>query len=107
MAVLALTDLLPGTTQTTSVISIPKTALNLTSENVDADKFVAAVAIKVKELMTQAQFDAEYEQNVYASDGFDGFSTKNNGTEDISFLVRQIVINLGKPDEATLNPEDY
>ncbi|NET70565.1 MAG: hypothetical protein F6K62_06155 [Sphaerospermopsis sp. SIO1G2] len=107
MAQLELTDLFPNASQTSLSITIPKSDLGLTLATNDADHFVAAVAIKAKEYMTQEQYDNNFEQRVYCTDGFSQFPVKNDGTNDIQFISRQIVINLVEPDEPTFNPENY
>jgi hypothetical protein len=103
-----ITDLIPDATVTAEGITIPFTALGY-SQNTSADKFVAAVIIAAKALLTRSQYDSEYEQNIYVEDGFDSFETRTDPADntDKRFQIKQLTVNLAKLDLATLNPEDY
>ncbi len=93
-----------STTQNTTTITLNKTDLGLTSATCTADQVVAAIVIKAKSVLTQSVFDAEPNQNIYLSDGFSSFTTRNN----TAYRVDQITINLAKIDSgSTLTPDDY
>ncbi|WP_353931432.1 hypothetical protein WJM97_02210 [Okeanomitos corallinicola TIOX110] len=109
MAEKSLQDVLgSNASQTSTQIFLDKTDIGLSpSESHSADQIISAIAITAKPILNQAQFDAEYEQKVYISEGFKSFTSKNDGTNDIEHRVDQIVINLAKEDDTSLNPEDY
>ncbi|MEA5619511.1 hypothetical protein VB711_16930 [Cronbergia sp. UHCC 0137] len=91
-------------TQTATDIILKKADLGITATTATSDQVLAAIAIKAKATHTETQFNTEADQNIYVSDGFKSFITKN----DESYILDQITINLAKPDTgATLNPNDY
>lgn len=104
MAEKTLTDLGGGCTQSATTITLNKSNLGLTAETCTLDQIILAIAVKAKNVMTQANFDSEPNQNLYLSDGFNSFTTK----EDQPWIVRQIIINFAKQDtETTIDPNDY
>ncbi len=107
MAQLTLTDIFPNATENATTITLTKADLGLTEATTTADRFVAGVVIKAKPIMTRTQYDSDIEQNVYISDGFNSFETRNDDTNDINYQIHQFNVNLSKTDQATLNPEDY
>ncbi|WP_353930956.1 hypothetical protein WJM97_22300 [Okeanomitos corallinicola TIOX110] len=109
MSELTLIDLFPGAIETATEITIPKADLNITSPTITADKFIVATVSIALVRMTLEQFEANIDQRVYLSaSGFDSFTFKNDGTNQIRHEVRQFSINLARPAPiSTLNPEDY
>ncbi|MBE9056352.1 hypothetical protein [Sphaerospermopsis sp. LEGE 08334] len=104
MAEKTLTDLGANCTQSSTTITLSKADLGLTAETCTLDQIILAIAVKAKAILTQANFDSEPNQNLYLSDGFNSFTTKNNE----SWILRQITINFAKQDtEATIDPNDY
>jgi hypothetical protein len=89
--------------QDATTITLSKADLGLTGATNTADQVITAIAIKAKPSLTQAKFDSEANQNVYITDGFASYTTKNNE----NYSVKQIVINMAKLDNSTPNPMDY
>lgn len=104
MAEKTLADLGSNCTQDATVITLSKAALGLTGATNTLDQIIAAIAIRSKAVLTQANYDSEATQNLYVVDGFSSLTNKNNQP----YRVDQITINLTKPDTgATLNAGDY
>jgi hypothetical protein len=62
--------------------------------------------LKLKAYLTQTAFDLDTDQSIYIEDGFKNFT--NRGTNNDSYRVDQIIVNLAKLDtEDVLNPNDY
>ncbi len=69
-----------------------------------AEGHLAAIILSAKTGLTQAGFDANTDQSIYASNGFNSFTTR--GTD--AYRVDQITFNLAKVDAgATLDPDNY
>lgn len=104
MAEKTLTDLGANCTQTETTITLNKANLGLTVADASLDQIMVAIAVKAATVLTQNNFETEANQNVYFSNGFSSFTTKNN----TAWVVRQLIINMAKPDtEATINPNTY
>lgn len=109
MAELTITDVFgAGASQTATTITIAKadlTGLTASSSNT-AESLLAGIILKAKESLTQTAFDANTDQSIYIETGFASFT--NRGTNNDSYRVDQLTINLAKLDSgATLDPDDY
>ncbi len=92
--------------QTATTITIAKADLpTLTaSANNTGSQILTAIAIKAKDVATQAVYDADTDKSIYVGSGFDSLSTRGNTAS----RTTQIVINMTKPDTAaTLDADDY
>jgi hypothetical protein len=75
-----------------------------TPSSATAEGHLTAILLTTQGTMTQAGFDADTDQSIYASNGFSSFTTR--GTTP--YRVDQITYNLAKIDSgATLDPDDY
>lgn len=100
----------PNATQTETELIISKTDLatkGLTpSANNTAESLFISLQLLARDNLTEANFQANYEQNIFYSDGFPTFLSKGEPPEN--WRVEQIQWNIGKVNQgATFNPNDY
>jgi hypothetical protein len=95
-------------TQDANTITIYKsdlTGLTPQAENT-AESIVVGMLLKILQTLSQDNFDANIDQSIYLSLGFPNFTFR--GTNQDSYRVDVININLAKPDTAgTIDPDDY
>lgn len=97
-----------GATQDSSTLTIQKSALTglTASGSNSAEALLVAIILKAQSYLTQANFDANIDQSIYAANGFSSFTTR--GTNNDAYRVDQITFNLAKLDTgSTLDPDDY
>ncbi|MBD2568368.1 hypothetical protein [Anabaena lutea] len=97
-----------GASQTATTVTITKADLpGLTaSPSNTAESLLAAIILFAKSFLTQTAFDANTDQSIYIETGFASFT--NRGTNNDSYRVDQLTINLAKIDSgSTLDPDDY
>ena len=95
-------------TQDSSTFTITKASLSglTASSSNSAESLLVAILLKAQSYLTQANFDANTDQSIYAATGFSSFTTR--GTNNDPYRVDQITFNLAKADTAsTLDPDDY
>ncbi|WGV23366.1 hypothetical protein [Halotia branconii] len=95
-------------TQTSTTITISKADLpGLTaSANNTAESLLVGLVLLAKQSLSQTNFDANLNQSIYVDNGFPTFTFR--GTNNDSYRVDQLTINLAKPDTAgTIDPDDY
>ncbi|MFN6565450.1 MAG: hypothetical protein RMY28_037395 [Nostoc sp. ChiSLP01] len=104
------TRLNSGATTSSSGLFIPESALQAaglsTPSTATAEGLFTAITKNAQSYLTQTNFDANTDQSIYLSSGFSSFTTR--GTNNDSYRVDQITINLAKLDtSATINPDNY
>ncbi len=104
------TRLANGATTPSAGLFIPDSALVTgtldTPSSGTAEGHFAAIAINAQTYLTQTNFDANTDQSIYISNGFSSFTTR--GTNNDSFRVDQLTINLAKADAgAALDAGNY
>jgi hypothetical protein len=104
-----LTDLFPNAHQDAMAITLMKGDLGLSDPDASLDKIIAAIILALKPVLTQENFNQEFDQNLYLTEGFgESLTTKNDGTSDVRFLVEPYIINLARPISlSAATPEDY
>ncbi len=100
-----------GATQSETTITISKAdlagvGLTVLSGNT-AESLLAAIALKAKEYLTPANFEANIDQSVTIDNGFNSIITRTlgNGTQG-EYRQFQLNFNFHKLDSQTLDPDD-
>ncbi|MBN3924001.1 hypothetical protein [Nostoc sp. NMS4] len=109
MAEPTLTDVFGASaTQTATTITITKadlSGLTPTSNNTP-ESLLTAIVLKAKTGLDKTTFDTNLDQSIYIDLGFPGFVFR--GTNNDSYRVDQLTVNLAKPDtQSTIDPDDY
>ncbi|YAF95169.1 MAG: hypothetical protein AB3A66_21735 [Nodularia sp. CChRGM 3473] len=96
--------------QDANTITISKsdlTSVGLTAAaNNNAEALFAAIMLKAKTHLTQANFDANIDQSIIIENGFSSFT--NRGVNNDSYRTDQLTVTLAKLDSgSTLDPDDY
>ncbi|MEH2210825.1 hypothetical protein [Nostoc sp.] len=104
------TRLASGATTPSAGLFIPDSALQTaglaTPNSASAEGHFAAINLNAQSYLTQTNFDANADQSLYLASGFSSFTTR--GTNNDSYRVDQITINLAKLDtSATIDPDNY
>ncbi len=104
------TRLASGASTPSAGLFIPDSALQgaglATPNTASAEGHFAAVTLNAKTYLSQTNFDANTDQNIYLASGFSSFTTR--GTNNDSYRVDQITTNLAKIDNsATIDPDNY
>lgn len=97
-----------GATQTATTITIVKADLpGLTASATNrAESLIVGILLKAKAGLAKTTFETELDQSVYIESGFPGFSFR--GTNNDSYRVDQLTVNLSKLDTAgIIDPDDY
>lgn len=97
-----------GATQDATTLTIHKADLpRLTpSANNTAESLLTGILLQAQTQETKANFDLNIDQSVYIEDGFPSFIFR--GTDNAPYEVRQLTVNLAKPDtSATIDPDNY
>lgn len=99
-------------TQSATTITISKTdlqAVGLTpSASNTAESLLAAVLFLAKNYLTQANFDANAQQSITILPGFNSIVQRDDGSGNfVELRQNQFNVNLHKPDESMLDPDDY
>lgn len=95
-------------TQSATTITITKADLpRLTASSTNTpESLLTAILLKAQDGLPQSTFDTNLDQSIYIALGFPGFAFR--GTNNDSYRVDQITVNLAKPDtSATIDPDDY
>lgn len=98
----------PNATQNATTITIQKADLpRLTpSANNTAESLLTGILLQAQTVLSQTNFDANIDQSIYLTPGFPGFTVR--GTDNASYRVDQITVNLAKIDtSAVIDPDDY
>ena len=101
-----------GATQSGSTLTISKTdlqAVGLTpSASNTAESLLAAVLFLAQNYLTQTNFDANLDQSVTITPGFNSIVQRDDGTGVfVEYRQNQFNVNLHKTDVTTLDPDDY
>lgn len=96
-------------TQTIDNLTIEKTGLTqygltVLVEN-PAQALLVAILLSAKGGLTRENFDTNINQNIYIEDGFSSFITR--GTNNIPYRIDQIIINLARTDDQSIDPDNY
>lgn len=97
-----------GATQDATTITLVKANFaTLTPAAINrAESLLAALLIKALAGLAQSTFDTNLDQSIYLALGFPGFAFR--GTNNDSYRVDQITVNLAKLDTSSLiDPDDY
>ncbi|MBD2628841.1 hypothetical protein [Trichormus variabilis] len=95
-----------GATQTSTTVTFLKSDIGVTAAEASGEAVLAGTALKAKEYLTQANFDANIDQSVVVEEGFSSFVTR--GESNTSYRNDQLTLTFSKVDSgATLNPNDY
>lgn len=100
MAELALTDLFPGATQTSTSITIPKAALPTLTPMGDnkTEILIAAIAIRLSQVFTQAARDADPDRSIVVEQGAPRIDRVFSATgEETQYLARELAIQFFEP----------
>lgn len=95
-------------TQDATTITIYKADLTglTASANNRAEALFTAISLKAKSGLTKTGFDADTDQSIYIDSGYPTFTFR--GSNNDSYRVDQLTINLAKPDTASvIDPDDY
>lgn len=101
-----------GATQDATTITVLKadlvsTGLTPAAGNT-AESLLAALVLKAKEYLDQAGFDANIDQSITVTPGFDAIVNRVDGAgESISYRQSQLYVNLHRLDSAGIDPDDY
>ncbi|MFM6672817.1 MAG: hypothetical protein ACKPJO_22225, partial [Dolichospermum sp.] len=99
-----------GATQTTTTITISKSALatvglTASSDN-SAEAILAAILLIAKINLTEEKFESNIDQSIVIDDGFK--STAIRGSNNVQYLTNQLTVTLAKVDPLSpLDPDDY
>ncbi|MFM6725706.1 MAG: hypothetical protein ACKPJF_14880 [Dolichospermum sp.] len=99
-----------GATQTTTTITISKSALatvglTASSDN-SAEAILAAILLIAKINLTETKFESNIDQSIVIDTGFK--STTVRGSNNVQYLTDQLTVTLAKVDPLSpLNPNDY
>ena len=101
-----------GATQTGSQVTISKTdlqAVGLTASATNtAESLLAAILFLAKSYLTQANFDANTDQNITILPGFNSIVQRDDGSGTfVEYRQNQFNVNLHKLDSDSLDPDDY
>lgn len=97
-----------GASQTATTITILKADLpGLTaSANNTPESLLAGILLKAQAGLPKTGFDADINQSIYIDIGYPTFTFR--GTNNDSYRVDQLTVNLAKPDTAsTIDPDNY
>ncbi|MDZ7960552.1 MAG: hypothetical protein RMY34_22170 [Aulosira sp. DedQUE10] len=99
-----------GASAPSAGLFIPDSALQTagltTPSTATAEGHFAAINLGAKTYLNQTNFDANTNQSIYLTSGFSSFTTR--GTNNDSYRVDQLTINLAKPDSGSiLDPGSY
>lgn len=97
-----------GATQTATTITILKSDLpGLTAAaNNKAEALFVGLMLRAQIGLSKTGFDADLDQSIYVDQGFPNFTFR--GTNNASYRVDQLTVNLAKPDtNSTIDPDDY
>ncbi|BAT56384.1 hypothetical protein NOS3756_53890 [Nostoc sp. NIES-3756] len=97
-----------GATQTSTTITINKADLpGLTAAaNNKAESLFVGLMLRAQIGLSKTNFDADLDQSIYIDQGFPNFTFR--GTNNDSYRVDQLTVNLAKPDtNGTIDPDDY
>jgi hypothetical protein len=95
-------------TQTATTITITKADLpRLTPSSTNTpESLLTGILLKAQDGLPQSTFDTDIDQSIYIALGYPGFVFR--GTDNDSYRVDQLTVNLAKPDTAaTIDPDDY
>ncbi|MFM6603346.1 MAG: hypothetical protein ACKPH3_04570 [Dolichospermum sp.] len=99
-----------GATQTTTTITISKSALatvglTASSDN-SAEAILAAILLIAKINLTEEKFGSNIDQSIVIDNGFK--STTTRGNNNTQYLTDQLTVTLAKVDPLSpLDPNDY
>ncbi|MFM6669709.1 MAG: hypothetical protein ACKPJO_06175 [Dolichospermum sp.] len=99
-----------GATQTTTTITISKSALatvglTASSDN-SAEAILAAILLIAKINLTETKFESNIDQSIVIDNGFK--STTIRGSDNVQYLTDQLTVTLAKVDPLSpLDPNDY
>ncbi|MFM6726857.1 MAG: hypothetical protein ACKPJF_20875 [Dolichospermum sp.] len=99
-----------GATQTTTTITISKSALatvglTASSDN-SAEAILAAILLIAKINLTETKFESNIDQSIVIDNGFK--STTIRGTNNVQYITDQLTVTLAKVDPLSpLDPNDY
>jgi hypothetical protein len=97
-----------GATQDANQIIILKVDLpRLTPQAVNkAESLLTGILLKARDSLPRTSFDTNVDQSIYIETGYPQFAFR--GSNNDSYRVDQLTINLAKPDtSATIDPDDY
>ncbi|QSJ18750.1 hypothetical protein JYQ62_08315 [Nostoc sp. UHCC 0702] len=98
----------PGATQTADTITIVKADLpRLTPAALNrAESLFAGIVLKAQSELSKTGFDNNLDQSIYIDQGYPSFTFR--GTNNDSYRVDQLTVNLSKPDtNAEIDPDNY
>lgn len=94
--------------QTATTITISKAdlpGLTATANNTP-ESLITAILLRAKLGLDKTTFDTNLDQSIYVDQGFPGFVFR--GTNNDSYRVDQLTVNLAKPDTVSgIDPDDY
>ncbi|MEH2243550.1 hypothetical protein [Nostoc sp.] len=94
--------------QTATTFTITKANLpRLTpSANNTPESLLTGILLQSQVALTKTAFDSNTDQSLYIDSGYPGFTTR--GTNNDSYRVDQLTVNLAKPDTASvIDPDNY
>lgn len=97
-----------GAVQTATTLTITKADLpGLTpTANNSAESLLVAIVLKAQTGLEKSTFDTNLDQSLYVDLGFPSFVFR--GTNNDSYRVDQLTVNLAKPDtQSTIDPDEY
>ncbi len=111
MAEPLLTDIFgAGATQSATELVILKSdlaAIGLTAGSANSgESLLAAILLKAKTYLTQANFDANADQSVTILPGFNSIIQRSDGTNFVEYRQFQYTFNAHKLDNAALDPDE-
>ncbi|MEH1940096.1 MAG: hypothetical protein V7L01_07755 [Nostoc sp.] len=95
-------------TQDATTITIYKADLpRLTPQTVNTpESLLTGIIVKAQSGLPKSTFDSNIDQSIYVEPGYPGFAFR--GTDNTSYRVDNLVVNLAKIDTAsTIDPDDY
>lgn len=104
------TRLANGATTSSAGLFIPDSVLIAaglaTPPTATAEGHLAAIILQAKTALPQSEFEQDLDTSIYVTNGFSSFTAR--GTNNDSYRIDQIIINLAKIDTgATLDPDSY
>ncbi|MEH2415410.1 hypothetical protein [Nostoc sp.] len=95
-------------TQTSTTLTILKSDLTRLTPSATntAESLLTGILLKAEATLPQSSFDTNINQSIYVSPGFSSFASR--GTDNTSYRVDQLTINLAKLDTGSvIDPDDY
>ena len=85
-------------------IGLTQYGLTVLVEN-PAQALLVAILLSAKNGLTRENFDTNINQNIYIEEGFSSFTTR--GESNTPYRIDQIIINLARTDDQSIDPDNY